>query len=398
MSGHPISVRSVVTKNDLRTFITLPWKLYRSDPNWIPPLISEMRSTLTGPDNPQFAAGPHVLALAYRLPADGGGRGGAGIGGRGGAGAGRPRVVGRVVAGINERVNRAKDRKTGYVSLFESGSDYDVARALFDWACGWLREKGMTAVQGPVSPTNGDDYRGLLVKGFDSPPVLMDTYNPSFYVDFFERYGFVKDIDLFAYLYRPDSLSGRYDKVAAYAMSRYGYRTDPLSIKHLDRDLRDLKEVLDKAMPEEWADMVPPTYEELEGIGRTLRPLAEPEICCLARTGAGEPIGFIIGLPNYNEVLARLNGRLWPFGFAKFLWYRRRIKSARFFVAFVVPDWRKKGVTGAMFVHVLRAGRRLGYEWAEGSTIGETNYPMRRDAERAGGEHYKTYRIYRKDL
>jgi len=380
MSGD-VTVRTVETRRERETFIRLPWRLYQGDPNWVPPLLGDMRRTLTEAGNSQFKAGPHALALAWR---EGPG--------------GRPEPVGRLVAGVNETLNRAKGAATGYISLFESVQDYEVARALFDWAVGWLRDHGCASVKGPVSPTNGDDFRGLLVMGFDSPPVLMDSYNPPYYVDFFERYGFTKDIDLYAYRYRREAMPERYDRVAAYAMRRYGFRCDRLDLKDLDRDIRDIKTVLDLAMPGEWADLIPPTLEELRELGRTLRPLADPCLSYVARSEAGEPIGFIIGLPNYNEVLARLNGRLFPTGFVKFLWYRRRIRSVRIFVLFVVPEWRKRGVTGAMFWHLWKAAGPRGYEWGEGSTIGETNEEMRRDAERAGGEHYKTYRIYRLDL
>lgn len=393
-TGVSVSVTEVTTAKDLRAFIRLPWRLYRGDPNWVPPLISDLKATLAGPDNANFNAGPHALALARRTGA------GAGVGTSGAPASEASREpVGRIVVGMNEALNRVKDAGVGYISLFESVNDYEVARALFDWAAAWLRARGANLVKGPISPTNGDDYRGLLVMGFCGRPVLMDSYNPPHYQDFFERYGFSKDIDLFAYLYREELMSDRYERAASYAMRRYGFRVDSLNLKELDRDIRDIKSILDRAMPEEWEDMTPPTLEDLRGMGRRLRSLADPDLCPIARVdGTDEPIAFVIGLPDYNQVLARLNGRLSPLGLLKFLWYRRRIDGVRLFVLFVVPEWRKKGVTGAIFLHALREGRRKGYKWGEGSTVGETNLPMRRDAERAGGEHYRTYRIYRKDL
>lgn len=374
--SHPVSVSEVATRRDHDTFIRLPWRLYRGDPNWVPPLLSEMWSITTPKGSPQFAAGPHALALARR-------------GGE---------VVGRIGVGINETLNRKKGLTEGYLTLFEAVDDYEVARSLFDWAEAWLRARGATAVKGPVSPTNGDDYRGLLVMGFDGPPCLMDSYNPPYYAEFFDRWGFEKYIDLFAYLYQADQDFSRYERVAAYAMERGGFHVDPLNLKHLERDLVDIKHIIDLAMPEEWPDLTPPPMEEIREMGRKLAPLAVPELCCIARSNAGEPLGFVIGLPDYNQVLRHLNGRLFPTGFLKFLWYRRKIQGVRLFIGFVVPHWRKKGVTGAMFLHLISSARRLGYKWGEGSTIGETNLPMRRDAERAGGRHYRTYRIYSKAL
>ncbi len=414
----PIDVTEVKTAKDLKAFILLPWRLYRGDPNWVPPLISDMKATLTGSGNANFNAGPHALALARRTAdgtADGVGesarepasavgniRKDAAASGRTRreiAGRTRREIAGRIVVGLNDELSRAKGLRTGYVCLFESVSDYEVARALFDWAAAWLRVRGAVRVKGPISPTNGDDYRGLLVMGFDGRPVLMDSYNPPYYQEFFERYGFSKDIDLFAYRYREESMSDRYEKVASYAMRRYGFRVDSLDLKQLDRDIRDIKSVLDRAMPGEWEDMTPPTLRDLQAMARRLKPLADPDLCPIARVAAtNEPIGFVVSLPDYNQVLAGLNGRLSPLGLLRFFRYRRRIDGVRLFVLFVVPEWRKKGVTGAIFLHALREARRKGYKWGEGSTIGETNLPMRRDAERAGGEHYRTYRIYRKDL
>ncbi len=402
-----VIVLPVTTPKDRRRFVMLPWRLYRGDPNWVPPLISDMNASLTERGNAQFAGGPHCLALAYRSD-----RGAA-------AGARRTPPVGRIAVGINLNLQAAKGaaqpgapghgvpvpgakapagKLAGYITLFESVDDYEVAKALFDWAVSWLRERGATLVKGPVSPTNGDDYRGLLVMGHGRPPVLLDAYNPPYYQEFFERYGFTKDIDLFAYHYREDEMPGRLGNVVGYAMRRYGFRTDPVDLANLPRDLADLKSVVDRAMPEDWEDLVPPSIEEIGAMARRLKPLVAPDLCRIARTSAGEPIGFIVALPDYNQVLIRLGGRLFPFGILKFLWLRRKVDGVRIFICFVVPEWRKKGVTGAMFYDCLVAARRRGYKWGEGSTIGETNLPMRRDAERCGGKHYKTYRIYRKEL
>ncbi|MDQ7794773.1 MAG: N-acetyltransferase [bacterium] len=368
------TVRSL-TGREQGSFLRLPWQLYRGDPNWVPPLLRDMRAIVAGA-NPLRQAGPMELFLAR----DG------------------VRVVGRLAVGANETINRSKGTRDGYFTLFECAEDYSVARALLDTGLAWLRERGYVQVKGPVSPTWGDDYRGLLVEGFDSPPVLLNSYNPPYYAEFLERYGFEKAEDLYAYRYDLGPAPERYRRVVDYAMRKFRYRVDRLQLGDLEREIRAIKQVLDEAMPREWPDLTPPRLEELRAMARRLRPLAVPEFIYIARSGAGDPIGFNLALPDYNQVLRHLDGRLFPLGWLKFLWHRRRIDGGRLFVLFVVPSYRKKGVPAAIFLRALEAARRRGYRWAEGSTIGETNLPMRRDAESVGGTHYKTYRIYRKLL
>lgn len=369
----PVQVEPVVTRLQQERFVDLPWTLYREDRNWVPPLKNDIRRIISGPGNPLAGCGPREFFLAYRGQTP----------------------VGRIGVGVNEDLNRKKGTASGYVTLFESVHDYEVAQALFDRAVSWLRPHGIRCVRGPVSPTNGDDYRGLLVKGFDSPPVLMESYNPSWYMEFFERYGFTKHLDLYAYYYdltRP--IPEHMVRAVEYAQKRYGLKADPLNLRGLERDIRDIKAVLDVAMPSDWEDLTPPSLEEVREMAAQFKPVADPELIRIARTLDGMPVGFGIALPDLNQVLARLNGKLSLFNMLRFLVLRRHVTGVRFFILFVVPEYRNKGVTGIMFLEGLRAAARRGYRYCEGSTIGETNLPMCRTAEGAGGNHYKTYRIW----
>ncbi|MCL4516248.1 MAG: N-acetyltransferase [Firmicutes bacterium] len=372
-----VTVKPAVTGRDRREFIRVPWLIYRGDPFWVPPLLQDMRDTLNIKKNPLLKLGPHAFFLAYR---DG-------------------KIAGRIGVGIDEKLNAAKKRKEGYFTLFESVADYAVARALFDAGLNWLREKGMASVTGPASPTNGDDYRGLLISGFGSPPVLMDSYNPKYYVDFLDRYGFEKSFDRFAYWFdlRPP-VPERMILGVNYAMQRYQFTVDPIDLKKLDSEMVGIKEIIDRTMPEDWPDMIPPSLEEIRAEAQRLLQVAEPDLIQIARTLDGKPIGFSIALPDYNQVLARLNGRLFPFGIFKLLWLKRTITGARSFIMFVVPEFQKKGVSGAIYLKTFQAARKMGYVYGEGSTIGEFNLRMRRDAEGASGQHYKTYRVYAKKL
>jgi len=368
-----ITVQAVATPRDRREFLHLPWRIYAGNRFWVPPLLGEMRRIVDPRRNAYLRKGPCRLFLAHRD--------------------GRP--AGRIMAGADEQLNAARGHRDGWFSLFEAIDDYEAARALLDAARAYLASLGLNRMRGPVSPTGGDDYRGLLIDAFTSLPVLMESYNPPYYQEFMERYGLVKHEDLFAYYFyrRPP----KNPRAVQYAQERYGFRLNALNLKDLEREIRDIKEVLERAIPAEWADMVPPSLDEVREMAAALKSFADPDLIVIARAG-DEPIGFNVTLPDLNQVLIHLNGRLWPLGWLKFLYWRRRIDALRFFVLFVVPEWRKKGVSAAIFHRTFEAASAKGIIWGEGSTIGEENLPMRHDVERAGGRHYKTYRIYRGDL
>lgn len=371
-----IQIKVVKTRQDRRCFVELPWTIYRDDPNWIPPLLMDMYNTLDPKKNALLRLGPNSFFLAWRN--------------------GTP--VGRLGVGMDYRLNEAKNEKLSYITLFESIESYQVAEALFDTGLKWLRENGAEIVTGPQSPSNGDDYRGLLIDGFDSPPVLLNSYNPKYYVDYMERYGFCKQFDRYAYYY---DLTGepleRLTRGVDLIEKRYGFKVRKLDLKNLDREIMVIKEVVDKSMPD-WPDMIPPSEEELKAEAEKLRQLAVPDLVLFVESRDGECLGLAVALPDYNQVLARLNGRLFPIGFLKYLWYRRKITGTRMFALFVTPQGRRRGVSAVLYHYTMTNARRLGYTYGEGSTIHEFNRRMTLDAEKAGGKLYKTYRVYNMSL
>lgn len=373
-----IKVVPVRSASDLKKFIKLPWTIYRGNPNWVPPLIREMKEILNLQNGTELKKGEKEIFLAFadRKPA------------------------GRIYAGIDSVINAKKNTKTGYLSLFECIDNMDVATALFDAALSWLKGRGMNLVRGPVSPAgaDSDEYKGLLIDCFDMPPVVMNSYNPEYYIRLFENYGFVKDYDVYAYYLGHDTIFvSDPAKIIEYAQKRYNFRVDKINFKNLEEEIRALKYVLDLAVPEDWPDMVAPSLEEVREIAKKLIPVADPDIIIIARSG-DEPVGFGIALPDYNQVLIHLNGRITPLAALKYIWYKRKINRVRFFIMFVIPSFRKKGVAHAIYYQTFINGVKKGYIHGEGSTIGETNHQMRNDIESFGGRRYKTYRIYRMDL
>ena len=224
-------------------------------------------------------------------------------------------------------------------------------RDRFDAGFAWLRKMGAEEVTGPQSPSNGDDYRGLLIKGFDSPPVLLNSFNPRYYQQFFEQYGFEKDFDRYAYYYDlTNGPSERLQNGVAAVHRRYGFRVRPLNLKALRQEMLIIKEIVERSMPD-WPDMIPPSMEEIEAETLKLKQLALPELVLFIESNEGDPIGFSVAMPDYNQVLAHLNGRLFPFGIIKFFWYKRKINGTRLFILFVTPEWRKRGVSASLYYY-----------------------------------------------
>lgn len=363
-----ITIIPVSNARTRRDFLHLPQSVYANDPAWVQPLAAVMKRMIDPSRNGYLKKGPHRLFVAYRD--------------------GRP--AGRIMAGIDGVMNLRKGRRDGWFALFEAEDDTGIARGLIDAARDFLAAEGCDRMRGPVSPTGSEDFRGLLVQGHGSPPVLMDSYNPPYYAGLLEGCGLAKDYDWLAYRYFPRMPKN--PRAVQYAQARYGFRLDRLDLSRLEREIGDIKQIIDRSMPE-WPDAVPPTLEEVRNMARDLKSYADPDLIYIARAD-GEPIGFSVVVPDLNQALIHLRGRLFPTGWIRFLLWRRRIDALRFFALFVVPEWRGKGVTAAIFVRTFEVGSAKGYKWLEGSTIREENLPMRRDAERAGGELYKVYRIF----
>jgi GNAT superfamily N-acetyltransferase len=372
-----IDVRPVRSRADLRDFVRLPWQIYRGDRDWVPPLVSDVEQAVDFAALGR-AAGTHEVFVARRAG----------------------RAVGRIYAAFDPVLNKQKRQNAGHLSLFESVNDVDAARALFDRALAWLKERGVRLVRGPVCPSGPaiDEHKGVLLDGFDGPPIVLTSYNPPYYPRLFEQSGFEKDADVFAYHLDAARLFAKDPaRAVRYAERRYGFRTDPMNTREVEAEVRAIKHVLDLAVPAEWVDMVPPSLEEVREMATRLVPLVDPDLTAIVRAG-DEPVGFGLAIPDYNQVLIHLNGRITPLGALKYLWYKRRISRVRVFIMFVVPAFRQKGVAHAIYYRIFDRGTAKGYTQGEASTIGETNRQMRTDIEKMGGEKYRTYRVYGKTL
>ncbi len=366
------------TKRNLKKFIKLAWKFYKDDKDFVPPLINDKLKILQGVDNALFENGEHAFFMAYR---DG-------------------EAVGRLLVGIDEKLNQDRGINQGYLSMFECENNQETANALFDAAAAWLRERGIANMTGPYSPNYDDFDKGMLYEGFNGPPVLFNPYNPRYYVDLFVNAGFEKEKDHYAYYFNLEDFKiDKYEKVCDFAIKTFGYRLERicLSGEGMERHIKYVTEITQKGMPEEWDQLRPPTEDEIRDEFMQLRSLADRDLIYICLVD-DKPVGWIMAMPNYSEVLIKMKGRMLPFGFIHFLRGRKKIKGMRAIILFVIPEYHNKACTGVLMRQLYKSALKKGYRWGEGSTVDETNQPSMRTVEKAGGAPYRTYRVFEKNV
>jgi hypothetical protein len=374
MAGREFQIEEVRNERDLKAFVRFPWQIYRGDRFWVPPLIKDQILKFS-PKHPFHSHAEMNLLLAKR----------AGV------------IVGRIAGIIDRHYVEFHQEKVGFFGFFESIPDPEIAELLLARVVGWLRGRGMEKMIGPMNPSTNDEC-GLLVEGFDSSPCLMMPYNPRYYPSLLEGFGLKKAMDLYAYLMEESSFSqDRLNRIALKLERREPQlRVRPVSLRNLDRELMIIKDIYNNAWSGNWG-FVPMTEEEIEFFAKNMKPLVVPDLVLFAYWG-DEPVAFSVSLPDYNEVLKRLNGRLGVLGILKFLYFSRKIKAIRVMLLGVKGTFQKKGAEALLYVETFRRGIHKGYHEAECSWILEDNVLMQRGMEAIGGKRYKTYRIYEAPL
>ena len=287
----------------------------------------------------------------------------------------------------------------GFFGLFECDDDPEAARSLLATAEAWAQERGLSIIRGPFNLSTNDELwsPGILIDGFERPPVVMMAHAPPYYQRLVESAGYEKSKDLLAYWVDAE-IAGldRLGKAVDRIRERSGVTLRTIDMKRLDAEVALIQDVYNSAWERNWG-FVPMSSDEIEHMAKSLEPVVNPDYCLLIEHD-GQVVGFGVALPNYNEVLNHLGGRLFPIGFLKFLFYRRRIGTARVLTLGLKPGFRNRGLDAMVILELFRAGVRAGQPRGECSWILEDNWEMRRGLERIGGEAYKTYRVYEKNL
>ena len=374
MAGQDIHVEEVTTQQALSAFIRFPWDIYKNDRYWVPPLIKDQRSKFS-PSHPFHSHAEMILFLAKK----------------------NGQVIGRIAGIIDRHYVEFHQEKLGYFGFFESIRDPEVADILLSKVRDWLKNRGMEKMAGPMNPSTNEEC-ALLIEGFDSSPVLMMTYNPPYYASLLEGWGLKKAMDLYAYFLPETSFAReRLFRITERIMKREPrLHLRPINLRRFDAELSIVKEIYNDAWSKNWG-FVPLTDEEIDFMAKSLKPLVVADLVIFAYLGE-EPIGFSVGLPDYNEVLKHLNGKLGPLGLLKFLYYSRKIHTLRVMLLGIKQAFQKKGIEVLLYVESLKRGTAREYWQAECSWILESNPPMQHGLEAMGGKRYKTYRIYETTL
>ena len=370
-----VVVRPVRGALDLRAFVALPFALHRGTP-WIPPLKLERYAFLSRRLNAFFTHGEAEYFLARR---DG-------------------RVVGRVTAQVDRAFNEFHRSRWGMFGFLEFEDDSEVLAALLEAAEGWLRARGCERMVGPMDFAMNDES-GVLIEGFEREPMIKQPWHPRYYRERVEAAGLTKAMDLLMWersVFDPDALSPRMLRIAERARSRYGVRIRPMSRLHLRRELDDFAKVYNSAWSRNWG-FVPYSKKDLDAYALDLQLVYSRDWFMVAEID-GETAAIAITVPDVNQVLKRMNGRLLPFGWWYFLWKSRIIDRVRVGFLGVLPEYELTGVGAALYVAQYRAGETSRQAGGEMGWILETNHSMNRAMEELGGRIVKRFRVYQREL
>ncbi|WP_373046279.1 N-acetyltransferase [Vulgatibacter sp.] len=374
-----VQIERVTTARQRDEFLELPYRIYAGDPNWVPPLLMERRDFLDPAKNPFFKHATTELFLARK---DG-------------------KLVGRIATCEDRNYNAFHDASIGFFGFYEALDDDEVAHALFAAARSWIRGRGLAKMEGPANFTSNHDL-GLLVDGFDSPPVVMMTYNPRYYIRHFEEVlGLPKSKDLYAWwLSAHVDPPDRVVRIAEKVRAKEGVVVRPVNLKDFANEARRIKEIYNAAWEKNWG-FVPFTEEEFDHAAKDMKQIAVADLVLMAEV-QGEPVAFSMTLPDMNQALLHVGGRLTtfgvPVGLAKLLWHSRKIDQLRLITLGIKEKYRKRGLDAILYLDTLRAARKLGYKGGEISWTLEDNVLVNRAIEMMGGKRYKTYRMYEAEV
>jgi len=369
-----LSVKKVKTPADKNQFIRLPWKIYNNFPSWVPPLTSERKKFLNSEINPFLRESEVELFLVIsddKVP------------------------VGRIAFILNHAHNKIYSERTGFFGMFETINDRQVSDLLLNTTKIWCLKNKLNKLLGPVNLSTNHEC-GLLVDGFDTLPVIGIPYNPEYYVDFVESWGLNKVKDLVSLRLDLINIPEYLELGVTRLRKRNRFSIRPIRLKEFDKELGKIWEIYNSSWDSNWG-FVPMSIEEFQYSANEMKSFIQPELCFIAEV-QGKPVGFSIALPDINEVLKKMNGRLFPFGWARFLWNKSNIKLYRVVALGVKKQYRRLGIDAGLYYETYKTFLEKKIKWCDMSWMLEENKDILNPMERIGGTIYKRHRIYERNI
>lgn len=374
-----VEIRAARSGREKRTFLTFPWRVYKGDPLWVPPLLSERLKTIDPNQGAFFQRGEAEFFIAWR----------------------GTRPVGTICCAEDRSAHAAHTWKDCVFGFFECVDDYKVAQALFDYAAGWALQHGLDALYGPFNLDYEDAY-GVLIEGRDRPPVVLCGHTPPYYQGFFERYGFVPprgdNIAFAADLNLESPKIQRLGRLAEKVRRRGHFRVRSADLAHWDDEIDCVYSLINRAL-EHLPGHIPWRREALMSVLEPFKQFADPELILFAEKADGETVGWFPGIPNLNEALIHANGLRYPWNYLPLFWYMRHRPACLSVKSVLVPpEYWDTGVAALLFDELVRRAVAKGYRWADFSLTSDDNPRTPQLAEHMGAKIYKRYRVYRKWL
>lgn len=369
------AVSVVESKEEKKQFLEFPYHHYEKDRYWVPPLRIEQKKLLNTEKNPFFRNADIELFLGYH----------------------NDKLVGRVAAIIDHRYNEYNNSKTGFFGFFECINRPQTTRLMFRVVEEWLRSRGMEEIMGPANPGMMDEI-GILVQGFQKYPSILMPYHKEYYDSLLKSTGFEKAMDLYTYEVNQDNVDrDRMNRAVEIVRKRLpNIHIRKIRLKKIKEEIKIIQKIFNAAWKDNWG-FIPLSEAEFQYLASDLKTIVDDNYAHIAEVD-GKPVAFSVALPDYNQILKDMNGKLFPFGILKILLNRRKITHIRTALMGVLPEYQGKGIDALLHRESIENGLKYNKYSSEIGWILESNVQMNRVAEKIGGELDKIYRMYRKQL